>query len=183
MTDSTKSFQIEVCADPAEAKTLSALGAKTFIETFGHLYQQEDLDAFISDAHGIEKYEATLSDPTYRVWLAKDRAGKAAGYCVAGPAHLPAPDMKPRSGELVRLYVHSEFQGAGLGEKLLESTLSWLEANYDEIYLSVYAENIGAQRLYRRHGFEIIHEYFFMVGTHADPEFIMKRKVSDGLEN
>lgn len=175
MTNPEATYQIELCDDPEQASIVSALGAETFTETFGHLYKSEDLEAFVTDSHGHEGYVALLKDPSYRVWLAKDEKGEAVGYSVAGPSHLPAPDMKPNSGELVRLYVLGKCQGARLGQRLLEPALEWLSANFDEVYLSVYAENIGAQRLYKRYGFEIIHKYSFMVGNQADPEFIMKR--------
>jgi len=59
--------------------------------------------------------------------------------------------------------------------RLLEHALAFLDATFDHHYLSVFSENLGAQRLYSRYGFEIFHEYHFMVGNHADEEFLMRR--------
>ncbi|MEM9838423.1 MAG: GNAT family N-acetyltransferase, partial [Pseudomonadota bacterium] len=103
----------------------------------------------------------------------EDETGTAVAFAVAGPCLLPVDEMPDGSGELTRLYVLQAHQGAGLGVMLLEQALAWLHANFREIYLSVYADNLGAQRLYSRYGFEIIKEYKDMVGNHADPEFIM----------
>lgn len=40
------------------------------------------------------------------------------------------------------------------------------------IYLSVFSENQGAHRFYQRWGFSKHSEYEYMVGNHADHEFI-----------
>ena len=41
--------------------------------------------------------------------------------------------------------------------------------------LPIAGYNYGAQRFYARHGFEVVGEYSFMVGDHADREFITRR--------
>ena len=45
-------------ATPADAATLVALGTFTFIETFGHLYTPEDLQAFLDESHSEAAYAA-----------------------------------------------------------------------------------------------------------------------------
>ncbi|MEL7202230.1 MAG: GNAT family N-acetyltransferase, partial [Pseudomonadota bacterium] len=64
--------------------------------------------------------------------------------------------------------------GQGLGDQLLTQCMTWLKAHFDHIFLSVYAENIRAQKLYTRFGFKKVHDYHYMVGNHADPEWIMR---------
>ena len=177
MTQDNAAPLIEVCAehDAHAAEALAALGAASFIETFGHLYCKADLDAFLRDSHAPDHYRRLLANPQCRIWTARDQAGAFTAYAVAKDCALPMEAMPPRSGELSRLYVLSSHQGSGLGRRLLEVALEWLEARFDHLYLSVYAENHGAIRLYRRYGFEKIAEYLFMVGDHADPEYLMKR--------
>ncbi|MFN3958659.1 MAG: GNAT family N-acetyltransferase [Parvularculaceae bacterium] len=159
-----------------EAETLAALGAATFTATFGHLYSRENLEKFLAKSHSAEVYRALLADPQSAVWLAEDGAGRALGYAVAGPCALPVPQMPARSGELARLYLVKEAQGSGLGALMLAEALSFLRSHFGHIYLSVYRDNIPAQKLYARHGFVKIHDYFYMVGDHADPEWIMELK-------
>lgn len=159
-----------------DAETLSALGAETFTATFGHLYSRENLDKFLRKGHSIEVYRALTRDPDSGVWIAEDGEGKPVGYAVAGPCTLPVPDMPPNAGELARLYLLSDAKGTGLGARLLETTLDFLRDRFDHIYLSVYRDNTVAQRLYQRHGFVKILDYFYMVGDHADPEWLMELK-------
>ena len=171
-------MRIDGPAARVSAEQLSAIGVETFVQSFGHLYADADLKKFLQDKHSVEGYQRLIDDPDHAIWVASDAAGRIAGYLVAGPCKLPVSDMPARSGELIRFYLLRDYQGAGLGRRMLDPALGWLHEQFDHIYLSVYSENLGAQRLYERYGFEKIQEYFFMVGDHADPEFIMKRTTS-----
>ena len=98
------------------------------------------------------------------------------GYVTACPAHLPHPDVAPGDGEIQRLYILRGHQGGGRGTLLLRTALEWLEREGPRtLWIGVWSENYGAQRFYARHGFEIVGEYSFMVGDHADREFITCR--------
>ena len=176
MSAATPVMRIERRRDLDAAPVLSALGAETFCETFGGLYRPEDLNAFLREYHSPDCYRRLIADPGSAVWTATTQDGEAAGYAAAGPCTLPVGDLPPRSGELKRLYVLGRFQGAALGGRLLTAALEWLEGAYDALYLGVYAENSGAQRFYARYGFEKVGDYAFMVGEHADAEYIMKRR-------
>jgi ribosomal protein S18 acetylase RimI-like enzyme len=158
----------------ADAPTLSRIGTASFIETFGHLYKEEDLLAFLAKNHAAETYQGLLVDPDFALWIAETSDGEAVAYCVAGPCSLPVPDMPPKSGELARLYLLAAHKGQGLGVKMLDIALAWLKERYDHVYLSVYYKNVRAQKLYQGRGFVKIHDYFYMVGDHADPEWIME---------
>ena len=101
------------------------------------------------------------------------------GYVTACPAHLPHPDVAPGDGEVQRLYILRGYQGGGRGILLLRTALEWLERDGPRtLWIGVWSENHGAQRFYARHGFEIVGEYSFMVGDHADREFITRRPAS-----
>ena len=98
------------------------------------------------------------------------------GYATACPANLPHPDVAPDDGELQRLYILQGYQGGGRGTLLLNTALEWLERDGPRtLWIGVWSENYGAQRFYARHGFEIVGDYSFMVGDHADHELITRR--------
>ncbi|HEX5380170.1 MAG TPA: GNAT family N-acetyltransferase, partial [Phenylobacterium sp.] len=50
-------------AKPADAEALAAIGATTFTETFAHLYDPEDLAAFLDEAYGLDRTRADLAHP------------------------------------------------------------------------------------------------------------------------
>jgi GNAT superfamily N-acetyltransferase len=162
-------------AGPADAERLAKLGAETFSDTFAHLYPPRDLAEFLAEAHAPERYAAWAVDPAYGLWIA-ERDGEDVGYALAGPCHLPHPEVTPGCGELWRIYVRRQAQGSGLGARLLAQSLDWLAAPGRRLWIGVWSGNHGAQRLYARHGFEKVGEYEFPVGRTRDQEFILSRK-------
>ena len=166
-------------AAAGDAADLARLGAATFTESFGHLYSPQDLRAFLADSHTAESYSRLLQSSSTAVWLADVEERQAVAFATAGDCKLPVENLEPRAGEIHRVYVLAEFQKHRLGTQLLEIALAWLEEQKREpVYLGVWRKNEGAQRLYRRYGFEKVGEYGFPVGQQVDREFIFKR---DGL--
>ena len=181
-------------ATPEDAEALSVLASTCYIQTFGQLYSSADLDRFIHEAYSPEVLRVELADPARPTWLfflEKSEAdatvpgstdartaseGKLIGYVTVCPAHLPPPDVKPTDGEVQRLYLLREYQGGGRGSMMLRHAIDYLLADGPRpLWIGVFSENLGAQRLYGRHGFKLVGEYKFMVGDHADREFIMRR--------
>ncbi len=162
-------------AGVADAKTLSRIAARTFTETFGHLYPAEDLQAFIEDSYAVDKQAVILGHPDYAVWLL-ERDGEAVGHAAAGPCGLPHPQASAADGELKRLYLLPGLQNGGWGGKLFQVALDWLERDGPRtLWIGVWSQNLGAQRFYARHGFEKVGEYLFPVGRVRDREFILRR--------
>ncbi|HZZ66956.1 MAG TPA: GNAT family N-acetyltransferase [Phenylobacterium sp.] len=162
-------------AGPADAETLAAIGAETFVETFGHLYPPPDLAQFLAEAYALERTRADLADPAKAAWLV-EADGEAVGYALAGPCGLPHAEATPDCGELKRIYFRKAWQGGGLGARLFEETLAWLQARGPRtVWIGVWSENHGAQRFYARRGFEKVGEYGFEVGATVDREYILRR--------
>ena len=158
-----------------DAPALAELGATTFIEAFGQLYSPEDLQAFLEESHSVAAYAKVLANADYALWIA-ERGGRAIGYAQAGPSGLPHADVRPGDGELKRLYLLKGEQNGGVGRALFEQALAWLERDGPRmLWISVWSENLGAQRFYGRHGFEYAGEYEFLVGEQRDREFIYRR--------
>lgn len=167
-------------ATPADAEALSTLSRTCFTQTFGHLYDPADLAVFLDEAYAPDVLRVELEDPNRATWLLfEDETDEAPiGYATACPAHLPHPDITPGDGEIQRLYILEGHQGAGRGTLLLNTALEWLERDGPRtLWIGVWSENYGAQRFYARHGFEIVGDYSFMVGDHADYELITRRPV------
>ena len=162
-------------AGAEDAETLAALGARTFSDTFAHLYDPDDLRAFLADAYSLERTRADLADPAKAQWLV-EAGGQAIGYALAGPCGLPHAGVTPRCGELKRIYFLKDRQGGGLGKALFAEVMAWLQADGPrDVWIGVWSENHGAQRFYERHGFAKVGEYGFSVGRTVDREFILRR--------
>lgn len=161
-------------ATPADANRLAQLGRDTFTATFGPRYPADDLAAFLDENHQPSSYAAWAVDPAYGLWIA-EKDGQAIGYTLAGPCGLPHPEVTAACGELKRVYVRPEAQGLQVGSKMLAEAFAWLKRPGRMLWIGVWSENLGAQRLYARYGFEKVGEYLFPVGEVRDEEFIMRR--------
>ena len=102
-------------ATPSDAEALSALSRTCFTQTFEHLYDPADLEAFLDEAYAPDILRAELEDPNRATWLLFEDATDEApiGYATACPANLPHPDVAPGDGELQRLYILQGHQGGG----------------------------------------------------------------------
>ncbi|MGO3126459.1 MAG: GNAT family N-acetyltransferase [Luteimonas sp.] len=161
-----------------DADRLSTLAARTFTETFGHLYPPEDLAFFLRDAYAADKQRVILSHPDYAVWLLEDE-GAAVGHAAAGPCGLPHPQVAAGDGELKRLYLLRDYHNGGWGSRMFDEAMQWLLRDGPRtLWIGVWSENVGAQRFYARHGFGKVGGYKFPVGNTLDDEFILRRTAS-----
>lgn len=165
-------------AGPDDGLALSTLGAGTFVETFGHLYRPEDLNAFLEN-HSVINWREQLAGSDYRVRLA-EADNDAIGYAKLGSLSLPVEPVRPAL-QLHQLYVLQEWHGKGVARELMD----WvIEAARDEgaveLFLNVFIENARARRFYDRYGFVYVGRYEFMVGTKADEELILRLDLEEG---
>ena len=166
-------------ARPEDAEALGALGRQTFIDTFvtgfGIPYPEADLKAFLDASFDPEPTLKKLAEPGCAWWVA-ERNGALLAFANAGPNGLPHPEARPDHMELRRLYVSKAAQGLGLGTKLLNLSLGWMEAHTQgPLWIGVWSGNEKAQRLYAAYGFEKAGEYEYPVGDWRDHEFILRR--------
>lgn len=159
----------------ADAEALATLSADTFVQAFGHLYPDADLQAFLADAYSPGKQLAAIKGPGCAVFLL-ERDGVAVGYAAVGPCGLPHAQVQPGDGELKRLYLLNDAQNRGHGGRLFAVAIDWLlREGPRPLWIGVWSGNHGAQRFYGRHGFTRVGEYHFPVGRVRDLEYILRR--------
>jgi ribosomal protein S18 acetylase RimI-like enzyme len=165
-------------AKAADAAALAQLGAHSFTAKFGHLYKPEDLATFLAQSHSEAKVAREIADPAMRIMLADD-GGSLLGYCkLVMACGWPDHARGQRTIELKQLYTAPDATGQGIGARLTEWALDEAQRyGADEIQLSVYADNPGAQKFYRRYGFAKMADIHFMVGDQRDEEFLFARLV------
>ncbi|HUD30588.1 MAG TPA: GNAT family N-acetyltransferase [Novosphingobium sp.] len=161
---------------PADAAPLAQLGADSFIAKFGDLYRPEDLADFLAGSHSEGKVAKEIADPRMVVMLAQD-GGELLGYCkLVMECGWPEHARGERVIELKQLYTAPGATGKGIGAALMERAFAQAAGfGADEIQLSVYAHNPGAQKFYARHGFAKVADIHFMVGEQRDEEFLFAK--------
>lgn len=161
-------------AEESDLNSLSKLAELCFIDTFGHLYSKENLLTHLKTTCSQKYFSEALSNDL--ILVAED-AGKLLGYIKFGEVGLPIEPLPKNSKEIHRLYVHPNFKERGIGTRLMEAALkNPAIKGANNYYLSVYEDNIEAQKFYKSYGFSIVGEYDYYVGSHIDREFIMHSK-------
>jgi len=164
-------------ATPEDASAVAEVGAAAFCAAFAHLYNAEDLAAFLAATHTPAKVAAEIADPAMRVRLAVDEADRLLGFCklvmaCGWPEHARATSAI----ELKQLYLDPAITGRGIGGALMAWALDEAAAHgAGEMQISVWSGNHGAQRFYARHGFAKMADIFFMVGRQRDEEFLFAK--------
>ena len=159
-------------AGPADAALVADLFARSFCETFAHLYKPEDLAAFL-DKVNEAGFAAELADPSFDIRIA-EADGTPAGFAKLGSATLPV-ETPPDTLELWQIYVLKAWQGAGIGPSLFDWAAGRArERGARHLQLTVYVDNHRAKAFYERRGFVEVGRYDFMVGNHADEDIIMR---------
>ena len=158
-----------------DAALIADLFARSFVDTFGHLYKKEDLDAFLAGVTE-EAFADEIGNPQFALRLA-ECGGEPAGFAKLGPPSLPV-ETPPDTLELRQIYVLKPWQGQGVAEQLYNWAFGKArDRGARHLQLSVYVDNHRARRFYDRRGFQFVGRYDFMVGEHADEDLVMRRPV------
>jgi ribosomal protein S18 acetylase RimI-like enzyme len=83
------------------------------------------------------------TDPQVHFWVAKE-AERIVGFCMAR--------KEEPQNILQAIYVLPEYQGTGIGKRLMQTALDWL-GNQQDIVLTVASYNQNAINFYQRFGF------------------------------
>lgn len=165
-------------ARTGDGDALAAMATQCFCDTFGPLYRQADLDAFLSQAFGPAGLPAQIDDPSYAIRLALED-GAIAGFAKLGPCALPQPAPRD-AAELKQLYVLKAWQGSSVSTGLMDWVIETARTQgADCVVLSVFVDNHRAKRFYARYGFVEIGKAPFPVGEQIDDDRIWCKALHD----
>jgi putative acetyltransferase len=78
---------------------------------------------------------------------------------VGGAGIFPTDNLPEGTCELVKLYLHKDARGTGLGKQLLNTAMQWAKENgYTQVYLESMPELSKAVTIYENVGFKRIHQ-------------------------
>lgn len=165
------------CARIEDADLIGELGAQTFAETFVEDNTPGDMAAYLAASFSLEKMTAELADPLSIFFIA-EVDGHAAGYAKlhSGKALDGVEGQKPI--ELVRLYVHRQWLGRGVGQALMQRCVSETrEKGFQTIWLGVWERNGRAIAFYRKWDFREVGEHIFQLGSDPQRDILMQRAI------
>ena len=173
-------MKIEISrADPQHASLLSTFGRQAFISAFEGQIEDSDLIAFADKRYGIRQQQTELSDPDSMFFMARI-GGELAGYAKLCESDAPSVVSASRAIELERLYLASRWFGTGVALSLLNACFGEGRRRAREVmWLDVWDGNTRAQAFYEKHGFSLVGERPYDVGTITQRHLLMRCDLAD----
>jgi ribosomal protein S18 acetylase RimI-like enzyme len=164
-------------AERSDASELSELTIETYVGAFGHSFSADDLAAEMRANTSEACFERYVDED---IVLIGEIDRRVVGYVQFGAVGTGIEAAHPEDREVRRVYVRPGFQGQGIGRRLMDAAFDHPQLRGAcNVYLEVWERNLGAQRFYQRHGFEVIGARRFEVasGAPTDLELIMVRRL------
>lgn len=161
-----------------DATLLSALGERTFRDTYGADNSPAEMDSFVANNYGPEVQAAELLDLGDR-YLIAESDGTAVGFVLLSQSAHPAQVPGRRPLMLSRIYVDLPYKGRGVGAALMGRSIQEArQAGHDALWLTVWARNPAAIAFYRRWGFEEVGVTKFLLGDEMQDDLLMVLNLS-----
>jgi len=137
-------------AEPEDAAGITVVGRKTWLSTYpnqGAGITTEDIEAAVNrrtvEEETSSAAERIRNDASSRTWVVKDN-GIVVGFAVV--------QKKEDRNRIGAFYILSDYQGMGIGGKLMQRALAWLGPD-KEIYCEIVTYNTKALAFYKKFGF------------------------------
>ncbi|KAH6660205.1 acyl-CoA N-acyltransferase [Truncatella angustata] len=159
-----------------DAPAMATIGGATFTATFGHSVSKEDLEEFLTTTYSAEAVAAEFAEPK-KTWLAaKTSGGKVVGIAqlLRGATHSSIDAPANEVAEMQKVYVDASVHGQGIGSKLISAVEQLArEEGLTQLWLTVWEENLKAQKLYNRLGYKKTGEIDFATGTCIQTDHVL----------
>lgn len=154
---------------------LRSLLTKTFSDTFAHLNTPENMELYLNQAFAREQILEELENQDSAFYLIY-QDGSPAGCLKVNEAAAQTEIGDSHSLEIERIYVAKEFQGTGIGGRLMDEAVRLAsEQKKEYIWLGVWEKNERAIRFYERKGFYRTGSHTFTVGNDEQTDYIMRK--------
>ncbi len=164
-------------ATSADAPKLAQYMAMRFRDTFGHIYDPQDLADFLDAKYNSSTTLQHIEASENFIRIAWD-GDEIKGYIFGGPMSLPFEGYAKDAYEIYRFYVSDDQKGNGLAPKLYNELMQHVKnIAAPELFLGVWSLNERALSFYKKLGFEIVGKYLYQVGKTLDDERIMRLKL------
>ncbi len=161
----------------ADATLISALGAETFMASFGAQNTLENVAMHIAKSYGAGVQERELADPSF-TYLIAEMGGRPAGYACVKEGVAPTCVTGPSPVEVLRFYVLHDFHGTGIAQALMDACAADARQRGGRtLWLGVWDQNPRAIRFYTKWGFEDVGGQTFMLGDDPQQDRVLARSL------
>ena len=165
----------------ADATDLAELAARTFRETFAADNRAEDMALHLAHAYGTSQQQRELVDPDITTLLV-EVDGQLAGYAQLRSGGAPECVTGESPVELWRFYIAQPWHGRGVAQALMRRVeAEAYRRGGRTFWLGVWERNARAKAFYQKNGFTDVGSQVFMVGTDAQTDRILVRRLPAGI--
>ncbi len=164
-------------AEHDDVEALSAIGTDSFLAAYGETADPEAIDQHVEALFGASRIRAEMEEASCH-------------YMIAMLGDSPTGLLKLRSGtppdvlagrnvlEVQQLYVHSDYQGYGVGRALIDAAVSHArEMRFEAIWLQAWSRADWALAFYRRNLFRRIGELPYHLGGQTFEDWLLLREL------
>ena len=159
---------------PGDVDLLQAMALRIFYHSFAALNTDANMKAYTELAYNREQLLVEINDPRSEHYFLCD-GDKKIGFLKLNTGEAQSDIRDPESLEIQRIYIDMDYQGRGLGARLLEFVSDRAKAlKLKYIWLGVWEKNPDAIRFYQRNGYEIFGSHPFLMGDEGQTDILMK---------
>lgn len=166
----------------ADAEELAKFGARMFVDSYQHLTERAELEAYARDHFTADRQHAELMDPALTTILAVDP--HICGYAQLLMPAVPDCELAARRpAELKRIYVDHDWHGTGVARELLRCVEAEAhQRDCDVLWLAVWEVNDRAISFYGKHGFRVVGRQGFPIGNEEQTDHVMAKALATELQ-
>lgn len=162
----------------SDVDSLQRISIKTFSDTFEKDNSPEDMQNYLSTAYSLSKLSNELENPNSQFYFIYCE-DTIAGYLKLNIADAQTENIDTEGLEIERIYIDTLYKRKGLGNKLLEKSISIASSlNKKSIWLGVWEHNAPAITFYNTMGFRKVGQHSFFMGEDEQIDFIMKKELN-----
>ncbi|MEE4162625.1 MAG: N-acetyltransferase [Woeseiaceae bacterium] len=168
-------FVRDAVAEDAEA--LSAVGSDSFLAAYGDTGDPHAIAEHVEALFGPGNIEAEMAKPEcdYKIAMI---GSIATGLVKLRSGNVPETLGARRVLELQQLYVHSDYQGYGIGRALIDAAVRYARAHdYEAIWLQTWSQADWAIPFYERNLFRRVGEIPYHLGDYVYEDWLMLREL------
>ncbi|MBX2906460.1 MAG: GNAT family N-acetyltransferase [Taibaiella sp.] len=177
MASSSSLNLLIVPAKASDVQSLRQISIATFREAFAEQNAAEHMNEYIATALSESKLASELNTGQSQFMLAY-MGQDLIGYLKVNFGDAQTEHVDGDTMEIERIYVYASVYGTGVGQALLNRAIEMAKAaGVTTIWLGVWEHNLKAVRFYQRNGFEKFGEHIFHLGSDAQVDILMRRRV------
>ena len=146
-----------------DALILAQMAMESYAVAFGQSMTREELLWQLHNTKSIAYFSERIVTDAILLAILESRM---VGYIQITDVTLPVPSVDAADQQLNALYVVGQYQGRGIGTRLMERALKLPRVrSAPKLYLDVWNENRKALEFYDRYGFHVIGETDVVVNS------------------